>query len=218
MPVSTRLAPFTTMRRFLIYTVALIAVFGLGYVLARQWFDPKRQVKTEAEATILLEKIKTVSKMVTVEGYFSELYSHKDYWKYDWWIFRKKALFRVKAKVSVGYDLEKMKVETFPAEKKVVISNVPVEPQIISIDHKMDYYDISEGTFNTFTESDYNALQQKGRDLIEIKAKESELFKKAREQGIQILDLIKFMGESSGWTVEIQRVGAPTPKEPVLKN
>ena len=61
------------------------------------------------QSQVLMEKIKTVAKLVTVEGYFSEVYDYQDYWNYDVSMFRKKALIRVKAKVSVGYDLSKMK-------------------------------------------------------------------------------------------------------------
>jgi Protein of unknown function (DUF4230) len=202
----------SNMRRIWII-IATLLVFALGFWAAWEWFRPRNQLTKEEQATVLLEKIQTVAKMVTVEGYFSELYSHQDYWKYDWWIFRKKALLRVKAKVSVGYDLERMKIETFPDEKRIVISNVPVEPQLISIDHQVDYYDISEGTFNSFSPQDYSAMQKKARELIEQKAKESSLFPKAREQGIKILDLITFMGTSAGWEVEVLREGAAEAKE-----
>jgi hypothetical protein len=146
--------------------------------------------------------MQTVAKLVTVEGYFTELYSHKDYWRYDWWIFRKKALLRVKARVSVGYDLEGLDIKADTATKTITIRNIPKEPEIISIDHSIDYYDISEGSFNTFTPEDYNKLNKKARDLIEQKAKESDLIKQAREQGIEIINLIQFIGESAGWTVQ----------------
>ena len=39
---------------------------------------------------------------------------------------------RVKAKVSVGYDLDKMNIVALPDEQKIVISNLP-KPSIISV-------------------------------------------------------------------------------------
>jgi hypothetical protein len=189
------------MRR-LLWILGLIGVFIAGFWIARSLFMPREKVVTQAEASVLLEKMRTVAKLVTVEGYFTELYSHKDYWKYDWWIFRKKALLRVKARVSVGYNLEGLDIKADTATKTISIRNVPKEPEIISIDHSIDYYDISEGSFNSFTPEDYNKLNKKARDLIEQKARESDLIKQAREQGIEILDLIRFIGESAGWTVQ----------------
>ncbi|HOY16825.1 MAG TPA: DUF4230 domain-containing protein [Haliscomenobacter sp.] len=194
------------MRRLLL-VLGFIAVFIGGFWIARSVFMPRERVVTQAEASVLLEKMKTVAKLVTVEGYFSELYNHKDYWRYDWWIFRKKALLRVKAKVSVGFDLEGLDIKADTATKTITIKNIPKEPEIISIDHDIDYYDISEGSFNTFTPEDYNKINKKARDLIEQKAKESDLIKQAREQGIEIIDLIRFIGESSGWIVQMDSVG-----------
>ncbi|AEE49966.1 DUF4230 domain-containing protein [Haliscomenobacter hydrossis] len=193
------------MRRLLL-VLGFIAVFIGGFWIARSVFMPRERVVTQAEASVLLEKMKTVAKLVTVEGYFSELYNHKDYWQYDWWIFRKKALLRIKAKVSVGFDLEGLDIKADTATKTITIKNIPKEPEIISIDHNIDYYDISEGSFNTFTPEDYNKINKKARDLIEQKAKESDLIKQAREQGIEIIDLIKFIGESSGWIVQMDSV------------
>ncbi|MBK9490331.1 MAG: DUF4230 domain-containing protein, partial [Haliscomenobacter sp.] len=174
------------MRRLLL-VLGFIAVFIGGFWIARSVFMPRERVVTQAEASVLLEKMKRVAKLVTVEGYFSELYNHKDYWRYDWWIFRKKALLRVKAKVSVGFDLEGLDIKADTATKTITIKNIPKEPEIISIDHNIDYYDISEGSFNTFTPEDYNKINKKARDLIEQKAKESDLIKQAREQGIEII-------------------------------
>lgn len=190
------------MLRRLLLVLGLIVVFAAGFWIAMAVFKPKEHVVTQAEASVLLEKMQTVAKLVTVEGYFTELYSHKDYWRYDWWIFRKKALLRVKARVSVGYNLEGLDIKADTATKTITIRNIPKEPEIISIDHSIDYYDISEGSFNTFTPEDYNKLNKKARDLIEQKAKESDLIKQAREQGIEIIDLIRFIGESAGWTVQ----------------
>lgn len=201
------------MRRLLL-GFAIVGFFVAGFWIARSIFLPKEHVVTQQEATVLLEKIRTVAKLVTIEGYFSELYNHKDYWRYDWWIFRKKALLRVKARVSVGYNLEGLDIKADTALKTIFIKNIPQEPEIISIDHSIDYYDISEGSFNTFSPEDYNKLNKKARDLIEQKARESDLIKQARDQGIEILDLIRFIGESAGWKVQMDSVA----NKPAVKN
>lgn len=191
--------------------LALLALFFLGFWAARSWYRPKEKVKTEEEAIVILEKIKTVSKLVTVEGYFAELYNYKDYYAYDWWIFRKKAIVRVKAKVSAGFDLSNLSFDVRPEESLIIIKNIPDSAQVISIDHQLDYYDISEGTFNSFSEADYNKINQNARDFIEQKALESNLLPKASEQGIKILEVIRFMAESAGWRVQMGDNAPPPP-------
>lgn len=191
--------------------LALLALFFLGFWTARSWYRPKEKVKTEEEASVILEKIKTVSKLVTVEGYFAELYNYKDYYAYDWWIFRKKAIVRVKAKVSAGFDLSNLHFDVRPEESLIIIKNIPDSAQIISIDHQLDYYDISEGTFNSFNEADYNKINQNARDFIKEKALQSDLLPKASEQGIKILEAIRFMAESAGWRVQMGNNPPPPP-------
>ncbi|MFZ4559642.1 MAG: DUF4230 domain-containing protein [Saprospiraceae bacterium] len=191
--------------------LALLALFFLGFWTARSWYRPKEKVKTEEDATVILEKIKTVSKLVTVEGYFAELYNYKDYYAYDWWIFRKKAIVRVKAKVSAGFDLSNLSFDVRPEESLIIIKNIPDSAQIISIDHQLDYYDISEGTFNSFSEADYNKINQNARDFIEQKALQSNLLPKASEQGVNILEAIRFMAESAGWRVQMGENAPPPP-------
>lgn len=160
------------------------------------------KLKKEEKATILLESIKNVSKLIAVEGYFSEIYDYKEYYGFDIFLFRKKALVRVKAKVSVGYDLEKMKVEARSAEKKIIIGPMP-PPQILSIDHELDYYDITEGAFNGFTPEDYNKINKNAKDFIVARVKDSELFKKAEDQKMQVMNTIKALVESAGWEIKI---------------
>lgn len=195
--------------RYLLIILLLGMAFALGVYVSRS-LDFGWDREEEKESTVLLEKIKTVAKLVTVEGYFSELYNYKDYVGYDWWIFRKKAILRVQAKVSVGFDLGNLELDILPEEKRLIVRNIPSEPEVISIQHDIDYYDLSEGTFNYFDESDYTQLNKDARDFIEAKALESDLMDRAREQGVQILDVIRFMGENAGYTVAFERPnGAP---------
>ena len=172
---------------------------------------------TEAAATVPLERIQTVAKVVTVEGYFSELYNYKDFYAYDWWIFRKKAILRVKAKVSAGYDLSGLAFDVQPDQNLIIIRNIPDTPQIISIDHQLDYYDISEGAFNAFSETDYNKINKNAKSFIEEKARQSDLLPKAKEQGIEMLELIRFIAESAGWKVQMDRFQEPVKSSEVTK-
>jgi len=184
----------------LLFALGLILFFLLGLWVSKyvyHWADLQKEETSE----VLLERVQTVAKLITVEGYFSEVYDYKDYYGYNLSLFRKKALIRVKAKVSVGYDLSQLEFKARPDEKIIIVNNLP-DPEILSIDHDLDYYDISEGVFNSFSPQDYTKLNQRAKQYIEERAKESELLQSAQHQGKQILDMMRFMVEQSGWQME----------------
>lgn len=192
---------------------ALIFVFGLGVFATKQYYSYNETV-TKENSQVLLERIKTVAKLVTVEGYFSEVYSHEDYYNFDLSPFRKKALLRVKAKVGVGYDLGKLKIDAFDEQKKIVISNIP-DPEILFVEQEVDYYDIQEGTFNSFSEQELTDLNKRAKSFIEEKAKSDKigLLPAAEEQMNKMLESIQFMVESAGYTLEYQTVYEDSKKQ-----
>lgn len=181
--------------------IILIGFAFLTGVLAIYYFSQKSEKVVSEDSTILLEQIKQVCKLVTVEGQFAEVYDYKDYWIYDVSFLQKKALIRVKATVLVGFDLGQVHFENFPGEKKIKVSNLP-KPQILSIDHSLDYYDITEGTFNSFTAEDFTRLNETAKNQIRSKAEQSNLFSEATRRGTANLDLIRIFVEGMGWTLE----------------
>lgn len=187
----------------LIWGIALVAAFVGGIFIANNFKLLNYKQHVHEEAQVLLSRIEKVSKLVTVDGYFSEVYDYKDYYGYDWKIFRKKALIRVKAKVSVGYDLENISVEVDESSRTITIGGLP-EPTILSIDHDLDYYDLSEGTFNSFSTNDLTKLQDQAKDYIAARAAHSDLINQAEERGQEILQSIAWMVESHGWTMVVK--------------
>ncbi len=188
------------MKKWLVI-VGLLLTFLLGVIVAR-WYFEIPDVKSTENATVLLEKIKAVTKLITVEGYLSEIYDYQDYYGYDLPGFRKKALLRIKAKVSVGYDLEGMKITSFPERKTIEISELTF-PELLSLEHELDYYDIQEGVFNNFSTDDYNKLNANAKDYIRQKAQESELFDRARLQRNNVFEMIQLLVEGAGWQLVI---------------
>ena len=185
-------------RILLIGAVAL--AFLLGGWLVYRYLAPAP--KPAESATILLEKIRKVMKLTTVEGEFSEIYSYNEYSGYFTWFWDKKALVRVNATVAAGYDLTNLKMEADSVTHTLRIGPLP-EPQILSIDHTLEYYDVSTGVFTGFSPEDYNRMNQRAKDLIREQALNSNLLPSAKEQGDKIFDVIRFMAESTGWRVVI---------------
>jgi hypothetical protein len=189
--------------KYLFYLVLLCFLVG-GVWYAGYHFSLQKRYVTE-DATVVLERIEKVCKLVTVEGHISEIYNYKDYYFYDVWPLRKKALVRVRATVSIGYDFEKLSIKTDAENKTISIKQFP-DPEVLYLDHNLDYYDLSEGVFNVFTEEDYTKLNKKVREFIESKALESDLFLKAREQEVELFETIQFMARGMGWQVQIEEV------------
>jgi hypothetical protein len=82
---------------------------------------------------------------------------------------------------------------------------------ILSIDHDLDYYDLTEGTFNAFTKDDLNKLNQQAKNYIEAAAAKSDLLAQAEERGQEMLETMRFLVEGSGWTLIIQSMSADAP-------
>ncbi len=180
--------------------LALLVAFAIGGWMTYQYFVPRKNAVENA--TVLLEKIETVAKLTTVEGQFSEVYNYNEYQGYFSFLWDKKVLVRVRATVAAGYDLEQLHLEADPATKTVRMSALP-EPKILSIDHTLDYYDISQGIFESFSPEDYNRINKRAKDLIREQAEKSNLLPAAAEQAHKMIDLVRFMVESAGWKLEI---------------
>jgi Protein of unknown function (DUF4230) len=195
--------------RFLNLIFAVL-LFGAGF-MTHKYVVSAKEITAQEQSKVLLDKIREVTKLVTVEGNLSEIYNYRDYWGYDFFPFQKKAIILVDAKVSVGYDLQKMNLQSDALTKTLTISTLPA-PEILSLEHDLKYYDISEGTFNSFSAKDYTELQGKAKDFIRQKAEESELKRRANTQGNKLIDMIRFMVEGAGWKLVIENQNVPIQK------
>ena len=115
----------------------------------------KKKTLVNEQSVLLLDKIKKVCKFITVEGDFAEIYHYEDVKERFLKLVssRKKALVVIKAKAHVGYDLAKIKIKADTENKTIVLEHFP-QPEILSIETNLDYYDKSDGIFNKFAASD----------------------------------------------------------------
>jgi hypothetical protein len=192
-----------TKRIVSLIAVVLFILFGIWAIGKFQNF---KQKKTSDQAVLLLESVKKVTKLIAVEGFFSEIYDYKDYYGIDFSFFRKKALLRVKAKVSVGYDFEKLKFIVDEKSKSITIGPVG-KAEILSVDHNIDYYDISEGTFNSFSTEDFNRLNKNAKEFIIKQVEKSPLINEAENQKEKIINTISTMAKTYGWQIIISKDG-----------
>lgn len=185
----------------IIIAVFIIAIAGSWYSGYRfQMFDTVKQESSE----VLLERVKKVTQLVTVQAEMSEIYTYQDFKYFDISMFRKKALLRVKAKVLIGYDIENFSMSMDDGSRTITLSDIG-DPDILAIDHDLDYYDIDQATFNTFTNEDYNNMNSRAKKTIEEKARQSNLYEEASKSKEELYDMLRFVVENAGWKLVIEK-------------
>ncbi len=160
----------------------------------------------EIQATVLLEKVEKVFKLVTVEGIFNEVYDDKSIKEYTVFLplpstfkFSKTATIQVQGKVLVGYDMEGITLTVDSLHKEIILNNMPKNAEILAIDHDVSYKNLDDSFFNSFKPSDYTKLHNSAKDVIRQKALESRLMDEAQEQGNQVIEIVRVLVESAGY-------------------
>lgn len=183
--------------RFLKY----LAVFLLGFLIAKLWYEKKYEKHTSQEVQVLLNGIKGMSKLVVSEGTFSEVLSYSDSKKYlyDYLSFDKKVVVAVNAKVEVGYDLSKLDIQIDSLGKRIIINKIPKEEIVISPDVK--YFDLEQSKFNTFSKQELNEINQKSIDKIKETIAITSLQEEAKTRLFEELSKIYQLSSTFGWEV-----------------
>ncbi len=179
----------------------------LGAILMYWLFSLFRKKKnkeiTKQQSNVLLDKIKSVCKLISVEGDFAEIYHYENTKEgfMNLLSSKKKALIIVKAKAHIGYDLQKLKMKADNKRKTIILTNFP-EPEILSIEPDIQYYDIKNGLFNSFSSEDLTKLNKEGKDHIRQKIPESGLMQTAKKEALQAVLLVEKIVETIGWTLD----------------
>ena len=90
------------------------------------FFRKKRSKElTEHQSTILLDKIKSVCKLITVEGDFAEIYRYENTKERFLSLVssKKKALIIINAKAHIGFDLKKLQMYADNDKKRIILTN-----------------------------------------------------------------------------------------------
>ena len=180
--------------------ILLVALLGIKLFVSDLF---SKKDNSTVDSTIVVQRIQKVMKLVTVEGNYAELMRYNDFEYIDFPGFRKDAILKVDAKVSVGYNLEKLKITTNEKEKTIVIEQMP-KPEIISIDTDIKFENLSSGWFTDFSEQELSKLNKLAKDKIREKALSTELIKQAEEQKKDVMDLIFYMAHQNGYKIMVE--------------
>jgi hypothetical protein len=181
--------------------VKYFAVFLLGFLIAKFWYDRQEPKYQTEEVKVMVNEIKNLSKLVVSQGNYSEMYSFSDTRKYffDYLQFQKKAIVSVNAKVEVGYDLSKLDIQIDSLNKEIVINKIPKEEVIISPDVK--YFDLRQSQFNTFSKEELNTVNAKAIERIKETIELTDQKKEAKTRLFEELSKIYQLSKIYNWKV-----------------
>jgi len=177
---------------------AFLSYFGIEFFKRKS-----RRSITEKQSVVLLEKIKNVCKLVTVEGEFSEIYHYENVKERFMSLItsKKKAILLINAKAQIGYDLSKIKLTANPNSKTVFITDFP-KAKILTIETDLKYYDKTDGFFNKFEAEDLTVLNKEAKQFIIDKIPESGLIETANKELVEAIEIITNIVETIDWKID----------------
>lgn len=183
--------------------IGLAAGAILAYFIFARFNKFRRKERTDEQSVILIDKIKSVCRLITVEGDFSEIYHYENLKeKYVSLFFgKKKAIILINAKAHIGFDLSKIRMESDNETKKIVLTNFP-QPEILTVETDFKYYDKQEGWANPFTTSDLTDITRDAKKHIVDKIPGSGLIEKANKEALGTILLIEKIVETIGWKLD----------------
>jgi hypothetical protein len=203
--------------------IGLVMGAIVAFFLFARFSGGRRRDKTSTQSVILMEKIRTVCKFITVEGDFSEIYHYenvKDKWL-NLFLGKKKALILIEAKAHIGFDLTKIHMEADTRKRTITLTNFP-EPQLLTVETDFKYYDKKDGWANPFTASDLTEINQEAKQHIIDKIPGSGLLEEASGQALETIKLMEKLVETINWkldysALQISEKGSPMLSDKITK-
>ena len=182
----------------------------ISYYIFKKFTSVKRKNLTEKQSVVLLDKIKKVSKLITVEGEFAEIYHHENTKEKFLGLVtsKKKAIILINAKVHIGFDFRKIKMHTDTKKKVLVLSEFP-QPEVFSIEPNLRFYDIQNGLLNKFSSEDLTEVNKEAKEHILQKIPESNLMQTANKEALEAVTLMQNLVETIGWKLDYTALKIP---------
>ena len=180
------------------------------FIFQKFSYTNKRNI-TEKQSVVLLDKIKKVSKLITVEGEFAEIYHHENTKEKFLGLIssKKKAIILINAKVHIGFDFRKIKMQANTKNKTLTLSEFP-QPEVFSIEPNIRFYDIQNGLLNKFNSEDLTQVNQEAKEHILQKVPESNLMQTANKEALDALLLMQNLVETIGWKLDYSALELPS--------
>lgn len=193
---------------FILGFIVGVLVLAIYYLFAKKSFFKS---KSKEQSVILLKKMKSVSKLITVEGDFNEVMNFSDVKNSMLNIVssKKKAIVLANAKVFIGFDMKKIEFEANSDKRQIQITYFP-EPEVLSIETEVEFYDMQNGLFNKFDASELTELNKKIKQNIADKIPDSELLYSAKNKALETINVMEEMVGTFGWKLKYNNYPKPT--------
>ena len=190
--------------------LGLIGGAIVSYFIFQKFSSVSKKNLTEKQSVILLDKIKKVSKLITIEGEFAEIYHHENSKEKFLGLFtsKKKAIILINAKVHIGFDFRKIKMHTDTKNKALVLSEFP-QPEVFSVEPNLRFYDIQNGLLNKFSSEDLTEVNKEAKQHILQKIPESNLMQTANKEALDAIFLMETLVETIGWKLDFSALELP---------
>jgi len=177
-----------------------------------------RKKLTEKQSVILLDKIKKVTKLITVEGEFAEIYHHENTKEKFLGLLtsKKKAIILINAKAHIGFDFTKIKMKADTKKKQLILSDFPA-PEVLSIEPNIRFYDIQNGFLNKFDSTDLTQINKDAKEYILQKIPESNLMQTANKEALEAILLMQSLVETIGWSLDYSALEIPSDEKKLIK-
>ena len=198
--------------------LGLIGGAIISYFIFQKFSSVSKKKLTENQSVILLDKIKKVSKLITVEGEFAEIYHHENTKEKFLGLFtsKKKAIILINAKVHIGFNFRKIEMHTDTKNKSLVLSKFP-EPEVFSIEPNLRFYDIQNGLLNKFSSEDLTKVNAEAKEHILNKIPESNLMQTANKEALEAISLMQNLVETIGWKLDFSTLEIPESNQKSLE-
>ncbi|EZH71408.1 hypothetical protein ATO12_07845 [Aquimarina atlantica] len=183
--------------------IGLLGGAIVAYFIFARFSAAKNKSSVQTQSVVLKEKIKSVCKLVTVEGDFAEIYHYESVKEKFFKLLSgtKKALIIIEAKAYVGFDLSQIALESDTKNKRIILTHFP-QPKLLTIETDFKYYDKKEGWLNPFTSGDLTDLNKEAKQFIKDKIPQSGLMESAKKEALTAISLMETLAESIGWTLD----------------
>ncbi len=179
-------------------------VLSIYYLFSKKSFFKS---KAKEQSVILLEKMRSVSKLITVEGNMNEIMHFQDEKNSLLNIVssKKKAIVMANAKIFIGFDMKKMQFQANADKRQIRVISFP-EPEVLSMETHLDFYDLQNGLFNKFDASELTDLNKKVKQNFKDKIPESELLQSAKLKALDTLKVMEEMVSTFGWHLKYDKL------------
>ncbi|MDT0690031.1 DUF4230 domain-containing protein [Salegentibacter sp. F188] len=175
----------------------------VAYFIFAKFNTNRSKENTSEQSVVLMDKIRSVCKFITVEGDFAEIYHYENLKERYVSLFlgKKKAIILINAKAHIGFDLSKISMESDTESKRIILTNFP-QPELLTVETDFKYYDKREGWANPFTTSDLTDINRDAKRHIVDKIPESGLFEQAKKEALGTILLMEKIVETIGWKLD----------------